>query len=91
MPAGERSGSTVGAGDGGVGGAHGFERAAGTLRRLTAIVADAAELGVVESTDNGKLLREMHGGRVGCGLAGLLRQHRGLKPLVGDIPSDQQL
>ena len=47
--------------DGEWGALTGFERAA-HLRRLAAIIArDAAELGVVESTDNGKLLREMHG------------------------------
>jgi aldehyde dehydrogenase (NAD+) len=47
--------------DGEWGALTGFERAA-HMRRLATIVArDAAELAVVESTDNGKLLREMHG------------------------------
>jgi acyl-CoA reductase-like NAD-dependent aldehyde dehydrogenase len=47
--------------DGEWGALTGFERAA-HMRRLAQIIArDAAELAVVESTDNGKLLREMQG------------------------------
>jgi acyl-CoA reductase-like NAD-dependent aldehyde dehydrogenase len=47
--------------DGEWGALTGFERAA-HMRRLAQIIArDAAELAVIESTDNGKLLREMHG------------------------------
>ncbi len=50
-----------GALDGEWGALTGFERAAHMRRLATIIARDAAELAVIESTDNGKLLREMAG------------------------------